>query len=208
MTKAELIGQVLLKVTGGILTEDNSVLYEDVQALLVPAMNHVVMEQYYLDKQDEEGERIINPLLLTPYTISTISDDTERNQKYITLPQRPVTLPRARAVPFVGSTRGKQFMPLELGAEALVDHYAGINAAVTLYQHEGSKVYFWNLPAGTNAIRVKMLVNVADLADTDEIVLPSGGDLKVIQILVEYFTGQREVPEDVKVNFKNVNSQQ
>lgn len=202
MTKEEIVGSVLLKLTGGSPSSDSSVWISDIQSFLCPAVNYVQLKTYYIDRQSEEERHLIQQFMLQVYTVS-ITEDTTRNRKKFTLPKTPLSLPNGRALQFVGDVRGRGWIPLAQGADDMQEYYAKFKKNVTSYRPEGLTVYLWNVgPLVTQAL-VKMLVNVNSLADTDEVLLPSGGELEVITLIYEWISGQREIPKDLIIDQKD-----
>lgn len=202
MTKEQILGQVLLKISGGEPSSDTSTWLSDIESLLCPAVNYVQLKTYYIDRQSEEERHLIQQFMLQVYTVS-ITEDTTRKRKKFTLPKTPLSLPNGRALQFVGDVRGRGWIPLAQGAEDMQEHYAKFKKNVTSYRPEGLTVYLWNVgPLVTQAL-VKMLVNVNTLADTDEVLLPSGGELEVINLIYEWISGQRAMPKDLVIDQKD-----
>lgn len=202
MTKGEIIGSVYLKISGGEPSSDISVWQSDLEVLLAPAVNFVTTKQYFVDKQDE-GERLIQPFMLQTYDELTILEDPRRKQYYFLLPKTPLSLPNGRALNFVGTPRGKRFIPLAQGAEDLQEEYCKFKKDITSYRPEGLKCYLWNKPLLLNEAMVKMLINVNEMADDETVILPSGGEIEVITIMYEWATGQRGTPKDVVIDQKD-----
>lgn len=202
MTVEEIKGQVLLKITGGEPSSDSSVWLSDIDTLIAPAVNYVQTKQYFIDRQSEEEKHLIQHFMLQVYTVS-ITEDTTRKRKKFTLPKTPLSLPNGRALQFVGDVRGRGWIPLAQGAEDMQEYYGKFKKNVTSYRPEGLTVYLWNVgPLVTQAL-VKMLVSVKDLSDTDEVMLPSGGELEVINLIYEWISGQREIPKDSIIDQKD-----
>lgn len=202
MTVEEIKGQILLKITGGEPSSDSSVWLSDIDTLIAPAVNYVQTKQYFIDRQSEEDRHLIQQFMLQVYTVS-ITEDTTRKRKKFTLPKTPLSLPNGRALQFVGDVRGRGWIPLAQGAEDMQEYYEKFKKNVTSYRPEGLTVYLWNVgPLVTQAL-VKMLVSVKDLADTDEVMLPSGGELEVINLIYEWISGQREIPKDSIIDQKD-----
>lgn len=206
MTVEEIRGAVLLKITGGEPSSDSSVWIGDIDTLLAPAVNYVQTKQYFIDKREEDGDKIIQHLMLQTFGGNrelTIQTDPVRKRKYFTLPKRPLSLSNGRALQFVGDVRGKAWIPLAQGGEEMQEYYEKFKGCQTSYRPEGLKVYLWNLEPLVGYAMVKMIVNVQDLEDTDEIMLPSGGEIEVITLIYEWMSGQRAMPKDVIVDQKD-----
>src|SRR5690606_22460424 len=181
---------------------DLSVWRSDIETLLAPAVNYVQTKQYFIDKRDE-GERLIQSFMLQTFDELPILEDARRKQHYIELPHNPISLPNGRALHFVGTPRGKRFIPLAQGAEDLQEENCKYKKDVTSYRPEGKKCYLWNKPPLLKDAMVKMIVDVDDLGDDDLVMLPSGSELEVITLIYEWLTGQRATPKDVVIDQKD-----
>lgn len=208
MTKAELVGAAYIKLTGGYPNTDASTWFEDVELLLAPAVNYVMNADYFISKRDEGDEKIIQPLFLQTYRIRATLDQDSRKYK-ATLPRKPLALPKNRAVPYVGTLYGEQFVPIEQSGGVMQKYFSFLKQAQASYELEGQDLYFHNLPpvARNGDILVKMIVSVASLDDDDEIILPEGGEIQVINLLLEFFLGQRQLPKDYYNTNKEPNIQ-
>ncbi len=202
MTVEEIKGSILLKLTGGNPSSDSSVWLSDIDTLLAPAVNFVQTKQYFIDGNAESEKHLIQQFMLQTYTVN-IQEDTVRRRKYATLPKTPLSLPNGRALQFVGDVRGKGFVPLQQGGEDMQEYYEKFKKGITSYRPEGLKVYFWCLQPLQKQVLVKMLVDVKSLADNEELLLPSGGEIEVINLIYEWLSGQRATPKDVIIDQKD-----
>lgn len=202
MTKGEIKGQVYLKISGGEPSADVSVWLDDLDILVAPAVNYVNLKQYFIDANNEEERHMIQPFMLQTFTVS-INNDSVRKRKYIELPATPLSLPNKRALHFVGDVRGKSWIPLQQNGGDMQEYYCKFKKGIVSYEAEGKRCYLYNeTPFDTQAL-VKMLVNVHELSDEDQIMLPSGSELEVATLIYEWITGQREMPKDLKVDSKD-----
>lgn len=199
MTVEEIRGAVLLKITGGNPSSDSSVWLSEIDTLLAPAVNYVQTKQYFIDGKAEDDRHLIQHFMLQTYTVD-IEEDTIRKRKFATLPKSPLSLPNGRALQFVGDERGRGYIPLQQGGEDMQQYYEKFKKGLTSYRPDGMKVYFWCLPPLTKKAMFKMLVNVKSLTDTEEVLLPSGGELEVINLIYEWISGQRAMPKDVIID--------
>ena len=202
MTVEEIKGSILLKITGGKPSSDSSVWLSDIDTLLAPAVNFVQTKQYFIDGNSESEKHLIQQFMLQTYTVD-ILDDVTRKRKYAVLPKTPLSLPNGRALQFVGDERGNPFIPLQQGGEAMQVYYEKFKKGVVSYRPEGLKIYFWCLPALLKKVLFKMLVDVKSLTDTEELLLPSGGEIEVINLIYEWLSGQRAMPKDVIIDQKD-----
>lgn len=194
LTKGEIIGRVILRITGGEPTTDNPVKWGDLETDLAMAVNYVMVGQYWAENKSEGGHNI-NPLLYTVFENIAIQIDSTTQRKYFTLPKNLITLPKARALE-VNTMCGKMCFPLTQGDNALEQYYGGLKKSISYFPEGQLKVWLYNVPALVSAVRTKQWVHIGSLADTDLVILPSDGDAKVVDMMVGWATGEVERPRD------------
>lgn len=193
-TKAELISQSLLALNGGVQTPDSTLRWGECETYLAMSVNYIQTGNYWLEIR-AESEHTINPLLLTTFNDVPILYSTDNLRYYSDLPQNVITLPKGRALE-ITTMCGKKCYPLAQGDEDL-ERFYGKYKSVISYQLEGQKrVWFYGNLKLITGIRPKYIVSVHDLDDTDEIVLPSDGYVKVVQMMVEFLSGERKAEKD------------
>lgn len=201
LTKAQLIGRVILRVTGGEPTTDSSLKWGELETDLAMAVNYVMVGQYWAENRSEGGHNI-NPLLYTVFENIPILTDATTGRKYFTLPKNLITLPKARALE-VNTMCGKMCFPLTQGDNALEEYYGKLKKSISYFPEGQLKVWLYNVPALVKAIRTKQWVHIVDLLDTDLVVLPSDGDSKVVELMVGWATGEVERPKDYTQDTKD-----
>lgn len=202
MTVGEIKGGVILKLTGGEPSSDNSVWLSDIHPLIAPAVNYVQTKQYFIDRESEESKHLIQHFMLQVYTVAISLDETRQRKKF-TLPKTPLSLPNGRALHFVGDVRGRRWIPLSQGAEDMQEYYEKFKKDVTSYRPEGLAVYLWNVgPLVTHAL-IKMLINVTEMTDEEQVLIPSGSEFEVITLIYEWISGQRPMPKDDVIDQKD-----
>lgn len=200
-TKGELITQALLRVEGGIPSTDSSVRWGECETYLAYSVNYTMVGQYWAENRSEGGHNI-NPLLYTVFENIPIQQDSTTSRYYFNLVKPVITLPKTRALE-VNTMCGKKCYPLTQGDDALEQYYGGLKKSISYYPEGQVKVWLYNKPALVKAIRTKQWVHIADLADTDQVILPSDGDIKVIDMMVSFLTGERQMPKDYKEDSKD-----
>lgn len=193
-SKSQLISQALIRIEGGAITSDSSVHWGEMETYLSMAVNYVMVGQYWAENRSEGGHNI-NPLLYTVFENVPISTDSTTGRKYFTLPKNLITLPKARALE-VNTMCGKMCFPLVQGDNALEQYYGCLKKSISYFPEGQLRVWLYNVPALVKAIRTKQWVHVQDLADTDLVILPSDGDTKVVDLMVDFFMKERETPKD------------
>lgn len=193
-TKSALIGQALIRIQGGEVTTDSDVHWGEMETYLSMAVNYVMVGQYWAENKSEGGHNI-NPLLYTVFENIAIQTDGTTQRKYFTLPKNLITLPKARALE-VNTMCGKMCFPLTQGDNALEQYYGGLKKSISYFPEGQLKIWLYNVPALVSAVRTKQWVHVQDLADTDLVILPSDGDTKVVDLMVQFFLAERQTPKD------------
>lgn len=201
MTKSELLGQILMRISGGVLTPDVTTRRGEAETYLAMAVNYVMTGNYWLEAR-AEGEKTINPLLLTTFDNVAIQFSEPHGRYYVDLPARVITLPKGRAFDMT-TMCGKQCFPLGQGDNALQRFYGQYKSYIS-YEIEGVKrVWLDNVPKLVTGVRPRYIVHVGDVADDAEILLPSDGDVKVIDLVVNFLNGEQKEPKDYKEDGKS-----
>lgn len=193
MTKGQLIDIVINKVSGGKPTDDLMILGVDVAIYIAPAINFAVTKNYYLSKNEGFGE--INGAYLAT-TVATVQKDTVRDLDFIDLPN---LLPLAvnRGVRHVGNLKGTLQGVWTRQSSRLHDSFYNGTTRDTFEMFlEGTRVYLRDLSSPTVELLVQYVQSMVDLGDDDRLNIPAGQELDIINIIVEFFTGQRALPED------------
>jgi hypothetical protein len=194
MTKSEIIGRVIVGLSGGQPTTDFPVRWGELETDLVMAVNYVMTGQYWAENK-AEGGHVINTLLWTVFENVPVQTDSTTSRKYFNLPKPLITLSKARSLE-VNTMSGKICFPLTQGDDALEEYYGCMKKSISYYPEGQVKVWLYNVPALVTALRTKQWVKVTDLNDDDEILLPSDGDSKVVELMIGWGTGQLQRPRD------------
>lgn len=193
-TKSELISQALLQISGGVLTPDVNVRWGECETYLAMAVNYVQVGNYWLETK-AEAEHVINPLLLTAFNNVAIQLDADTERQYSDLPANIVTLSKGRALT-ITTMCGRMCYPLLQSDDALERFYGRYKNTIS-YQIEGPRrVWWYNMPKLVTGVRPKYIVHVHDIDDDAEIILPSDAYVKVVQMMVEFLTGERKADPD------------
>lgn len=194
MTKGELVGRVILRVTGGLPSPDSPLRWGELETDLVMAVNYVMTGQYWAENKAEYGHTI-NPLLYTVFENIAIQQDSTTQRYYFNLVKPIITLPKGRALE-VMTMAGKTCFPLTQGDDALEPYYGPLKRSMSYLIEGQTKVWLYNKPALVKAVRTKQWVHIGDMADTDLIILPSDGDAKVVDLMVGWASGELDRPRD------------
>jgi hypothetical protein len=192
-TKEVLLEQIFLRVVGGVTNKDSSVERVDIGPYLNAAIRWFHKKHYY-ELRREEGFGFDEDSLAT-YSIE--ADTKIREFDVAVLPVNPLVLPGGFAidtvmpaegmVPFV-RVRGQQWL---LGLSRAID--------TVFWWPEGRNIFLYNL-GKVCSIHVRAIPDPGSLGDTDTVLLPAGGDVEVVNVAVEFFTGQRQMPKDLIID--------
>ena len=196
ITKDHLIYEVLLRVNSGFLTDDAVTDYGEAEVYFAAAYNYVQLGNYWIEGK-AEMQHTINPLLLTAYDNISIQYSTIRRKYYATLPSPVVSLPKGRALE-VSDQSGKRMIPLTQGEDSMQEYYGDYSQQIK-YQLEGNKtIWFYGLEENNpllKYIRPKYITNVYGLPGDAEILLPADGEVKLMELMYQWISGQKEMPK-------------
>lgn len=196
MTKGEIVGAAYVKLTSGYPSTDNSTWWDDVDLLFAPAVNYVLIGDYFMSKRDEGEEKIIQPLFLQTFKNVAIIYDNDRRAYKSSLPKPPMSMPKNRAVPYVGTLGGNQFIPIEQSGGHMQQYFSGFKTDQCSYQLEGMEVIYHNIDPLLEKVMIKQIVSARSIQNDEEVLLPDGGELTVMDLMIDFFLGKKELPKD------------
>ncbi len=200
MTKGVLIELVLQSISGGEKTQDTGryARFEDVEVYLSAAINYALTKAYYINKSENEGF-FPNDFIATYF--EEVLTDTVQNVQYIPLPSKLLSIPANRGLRSVGPVQGNvQFINMQFESQQHDEYYAGSIRNITGYRLVGQRIELVNLSNLVTEVKIRMVASVEDLDNEDELPIPAGTEVEVIQLCVEFFTGVRKLPKDNKPN--------
>lgn len=209
MTKGEMVELVYLYVSGGQLNADINIKREDISAMLATAVNYTVLEETRIRRQEamamsswEGNSTGVDGDFLGTFYLDVLYDE-ERCLSYIKPGVRVVPLPFNRGIDTIAPINGEcEFHKLKGQFED--KGLEGILRNQTRYWFErigvDQIIFFKNIPSSIEKVILKAVVSADDLGEDDEIPIPSGTELKVLQILQQWFSGEKQIPEDLLNN--------
>jgi len=205
MTVAAFCELVLLRVTGGQPSTDNSVMLVDIKAMLPAAANYAMDKTYNLNLQSE-GDRDIQGAFYAQYDDVPILRDAKI--PYIELVTGVVPLKVGAGIRFVYDDCGGQYAPLADADMNTIKYYGNQLTDMKWYRQIGRKLELWGVNPIADKLNYQSIKRIEDLADSDELPLQAGAEKDVLDILVDWFTGQRKMPYDNLINTKDINAAQ
>lgn len=201
-TKSYYIGQALLRIGGGVVTPDLAVRRGEAETYFAMAVNYVQTGNYWLETK-AEGEKTINPLLSTAFDDVPILYSDDHLRYYSDLPSDVITIPKGRALE-ITTMCGKVCYPLVQSDEALERFYGKYKPGIISYKLEAPKrVWLYGDFALISGLRPKYIVHVNDIDDDTPILLPSDGDIKVIDMMVNFLLAEKQEEKDYTEDAKS-----
>lgn len=197
MQKGVLIELVLQRVSGGIVNQDTSrqVRREDIEAYLPASINYAITKQYYINKREDGESTIPNDFISTYYV--DVQYDQRRDIYYSMLPTQLISMDKNRGLRSISPIKGDdQFIEARFEARKHDSYYSGSTAQSTIYRLIGDRVDYDNISPSVTEVVIRMVSSIGSLNDEDEVPLPSGTEVEVIQICSEFFLGQRSAQPD------------
>ena len=211
-TLAKIADQVYLKVTGGVGSDDINVERDDIQALVPGAISkvsdiHVKIQHAEWRTEFRDlgiGRGDIGQDLLLNYTLP-IKTDTTRSLDYVSLPSAVMYLPgdagmRQAYIP--GGDTATSFRRVA-NASRLVG-LPDLTGVVWMWVEKTStesRVYLrgLGLPKPIEII-VRAALGSSDLGINETLAITDTVYYNAVELLTQYFSGQRQMPEDVTNN--------
>lgn len=202
-----MIELVLLRVSGGKLSNDVNVKRVDISTYFESAYNFAVLYDYYerhnMMVQEyrlfgfSEESKILSQQLCT-VQVST-QKDSARGFSYFVLPNQLMILPGGRGLDSLFSGPESTFIKVN-GQDEVI----GLTAPGSgyywyeKYPNEG-RVYIKGSGCA-DPLFVRMMISGSDMGMDDEIAIPVGRDQMMIDKMAEWFLGERMTPENVIKN--------
>jgi hypothetical protein len=203
MTVGAFIEAAYLRITGGQPSTDNSVMLSDIKAYLPAAANYAMDKAYNINLQTE-GDRDV------PSEFYAQFDDVEivrtGNVPYAELVKGVVPLKVGSGIRFVYDDCGNQYSPLSDADMSTIAYYSTQMADMRFFRRIGNKLNLYGVNPLAEVLNYQAVTRIEDLEDTDELPIQGGLENDVLELLVAWFTGQRQVPYDNKIDTKDVNA--
>lgn len=200
MIKGKFRELVLLRVNGGVLTDQAAVDRLDIDAYAPAAINEAMLGGYALEVRGE-GDRDFSSMFYGYFPDQAILVDAQRhNWKYIT-DSGGIALPLNQDIRSIEDDLGNTYKPLPDNAMKTINYYLPQMAGIGFYRREGNKIYIFNAPPIVKTINKSRIVDYDSLADTDILPIPAGLEKSAINTCYEWIAGIRQAPAD-RVNDK------
>lgn len=205
MNKGTLVENVYIRVNGGKPSTDSKILRVDIRALVTPAVNFAMVQLYY-DQIKQEGDRDLPGTFFAYYSAIQIQRDLQRmNRPYITLPINVVAMAGGRGIRHIVDNCDNTYKPISNGQLGSIGYWSDILSHERFFRSEGKKVYLINVPPVAKEMNAVLVINSDTLTDEDELPIPAGMEMQVMETLVGWVTGTKEIPADYKIDNKDLN---
>ena len=200
MTKESAIEQVYLRVSGGKLSPDIHIDRADIENFLPAAINYAITTYNRQERREmlEEirtlgyGATSVNQQFLVTKTY-TPELDSERDKYRITLDVKVQSLPGNKGLDDVFPVQGDSYV--KAGSQREVQGLPG-----RYFWPEYPYIYFSDMGLPICAHKVRLVQSVGDMAMTDELNVPGDMEFQLIQLLVDFFIGQRNGDKKLDLN--------
>lgn len=204
MNKRELIGQVLLRVSGGRPTSDMSVRETDIRSYIAPAINMAIDESDDKNRALDDGnDRDYNSEFYGQYR--DIPIDQTGDQAFAMMEDRTVPLKGNNGLRLVYDDCGNYYGRLSDADRASIKYYENLTPCMSWYYRLGQKLMLWGVSPLAERLNYDALTNVDDLGDDDELPLIAGTEARALDILFQLVTGQIQSPYDPIINHDDIN---
>lgn len=200
----ELIEQELARQNAN---NDQQVIRGYIGVYMAAMLNYVILKQYYIDLKTD-GSSEIQGLFYAVYNNVPVLKDEARNAYYLDLPQKIVSLPKDKGIPYIGSMQDDNQFPI-LGQSNMFASKNWLQFVTwTFCQIEGQRVYLKNVAASTGellktvGVLVKMVVDIYSMSDDSEVPVPAGLETEFIMGVVDFFLGKKQIVQDTVPNNK------
>jgi len=205
MTKGKFRELVLIKVSGGVLTNQGSIDRRDINVYIPVAVNYSMLAGYNLEIKTEE-DRDFSSMFYGYFPDQAIlTDATRHNWKYIVDPAGGIALPRNQDIRSIEDGLGNTYKPLPDNAMKHLNYYLPLMEGIGFYRREQTKIYIFNAPPIAKTISVSRIVDCDSLADTDILPIPAGLEKLAIDVCYEFIVGIRQLPADRKNDKRDLN---
>lgn len=194
-----IVESVFLRVNGGRPSTDNSVMREDVRALLPAAVNYAMDATYNINVKTE-GDRDLPAEFYGVF--QDVSIDRTGNKPSFVLGKGVVPLKGGQGIRFVYDDCGGYYSPLTDSDMPTADYWSSISGT-KYYRREGNKVNLWNINPLAETINYQAITNIESLDDEDDAPIQAGMEPAVIDLLVGWITGEKQAPYDSKVDSRD-----
>lgn len=205
MTKGEYVDLTLLRINGGVLNNESAVWRVDIISYIPAAVNYVLMMSENIQIKDE-GDREMPNEFIACYPVN-ISMDNDRNVNYITLPVSPIAFRSNRGIRLIMDNCNNSYAPIRETSAGSLHRILKMLGDKGAYWYQGkNRINIYNKPRLASKVYAYIIADVDSYGLDDDLPVPAGMEPDVLNMLYQYFTGERQAPADLKTDQKDLNS--
>lgn len=204
MTKGEAIELVLLRVSGGKLSNDVEVKRIDISTYFESAYNYAVLFDYYerhnlavqeyrLHGYNPDSKILAQQLCTLPVSRSR---DTVRKLDYFVLPKNLMVLPGNRGLDSIFGDTESTYVKVNGQDEVIGLDPVGSGFFWFEKYPDENRVYIKSNSC-TDPLYVRMMISGSDLGLDDDLSVPAGREQMMLDKMAEWFLNERMVPENL-----------
>lgn len=191
MQVGEIVELVFIRVNGNRPSTDSTILRSDIRFLLPAAINYALDAAYNVNIESERDRDMPAEF----YVFRTASLNTGGARPKFDLINPVVPLKGAAGLRFVQDDLGNYYTPVPDYAMYNLDYYSSI-VPCGWYRQMGNSVELWGGDPDAASVSYHGLEKVDGMADTDEAPIQAGMEPMVMDLLVDWFTGAKQMPYD------------
>lgn len=215
MTKRQIADLVLANAGGGIPTEDLSVRMAEVIRLVAPAINYVTIADYRINRRmNQSDSTAMDRTADLSYFIGTydldVLKDSSRRLYYSPVAQGVADVPSLAAIetilPKGASEVGFSMIRSHVELIGVEEAILGTQVFAWIEKVNGEdRIYYKNLSplVKKNGVVARMATNIQSVEIDEELPVPDHVIMDALQLLRDWFTGQRQMPEELVNNGKD-----
>lgn len=201
MNLKKLVELVLLRVNGGVLSPDNSVLRSDIKAMIPLAVN-AGLDKAYNENKSIEGDGSL-PSQFYGFFGPIKLDNCEKPYTF-NLEKGTVPIKGGYGLKNVLDQSGNFYSPIPDHVLPNLKYTFEVTPGMNWYRRVGNKcVEIWTHSDLLESITYQAICDIEELSDDDDVPIQAGQEPFVIEFLVRHFMGQRGVPYDNAIDNKD-----
>lgn len=216
MTKEEIIDQVFIQVTGGVLSTDSNVKRFEIENLLPPVLAKMITEHQFRARAEARQEFVVSrtgsyspPIEFYRKVELTPVKDEDTCEYYAVLPKL-LDLPNNWNVAQVRykKTLSADFIRLRSLGESIGLPETAQGFFFLESENGGHRMWLKGAALPTQNIVVHAVVSPDALEYTDELPVPPSVEADVVSLLVQAYRNQRTMPGDPTLDDTDINDRQ
>lgn len=191
-----LVDLIYGEVNGGRSSTDSSITKSQIKALLPAAVNYALTGDYWAN-MNAEGDKEVPSSIITELEGRTFDVD-ERGREYIDLPEPLSDIGGNGGLRYVQDCLGNIYAPRPQGTSP--GYWDGVLISLRESQRIGKRVYLFNRAPLADPFFLGVILDASQLSNEDELPIPTGKEVEVIDIMRAFFKQQRMNPKDYIIN--------